>query len=84
VFNVFIIVCILLNTFFLALDRYPISHDEELTIEYANLAFYLVFLLEMILQLIGRGVKQYCQDSFRVFDGFIVILSTIEVIINYT
>jgi voltage-dependent calcium channel L type alpha-1D len=83
-FNIFIIVCILLNTCFLGMDRYPISKSESQMIDYANLAFYIIFLIEMILKLIGYGVRGYCKDSFNLFDGTIVILSTIEIIMNYT
>jgi hypothetical protein len=38
----------------------------------------------MILKLIGLGVKGYCSDRFNIFDGVIVFLSTIEVILFYS
>ena len=38
----------------------------------------------MILKLIGLGIKGYCKDRFNIFDGVIVILSTIEVIMFYS
>ena len=80
-FMIFITVCIVLNTLFLALDRYPIDEKSATANEMANFIFYLIFLFEMILKLYGLGVKQYCRDSFNIFDGVIVILSTIEVIL---
>lgn len=84
VFLWFITVCILLNTVFLATDRYPIDEESVKTIEYANLTFYCIFVIEMILKLIGLGIRGYCADRFNIFDGVIVILSTIEVILFYS
>ena len=36
----------------------------------------------MILKLIGMGWKGYTSDSFNIFDGVIVVLSTIEIIVS--
>jgi hypothetical protein len=44
---------------------------------------YWVFLGEMIIKLIGLGVKEYVLDKFNIFDGFIVMISTVEVILSY-
>jgi hypothetical protein len=38
----------------------------------------------MVLKLAGLGFRGYCSDRFNVFDGVIVILSTIEVILFYS
>jgi hypothetical protein len=83
-FLIFITLCILINTAFLASDRYPIDAESQRTIEIANLVFYCIFVLEMVLKLIGLGVRGYCKESFNVFDGFIVILSTVEVALFYS
>jgi hypothetical protein len=52
-------------------------------IEYANLVFYGIFAVEMILKLIAYGVNEYVRDRFNKFDGLIVIVSTIELILVY-
>ena len=44
-----------------------------------NLSFYSIFTLEMILKLIGLGIKEYFRDSFNAFDFTIVIISSIDV-----
>ena len=36
----------------------------------------------MILKLVGMGFKGYVKDSFNIFDGVIVILSTVEIIVS--
>jgi hypothetical protein len=63
--------------------RHPIDSTTESVIEYGNMTFFAVFVCEMILKLVAMGVRGYCKDRFNVFDAFIVIVSTIELIINY-
>ena len=46
--------------------------------------FFCVFLLEMILKLIALHPRLYCKDKYNVFDGFIVILSCLEIILFYS
>jgi len=36
----------------------------------------------MIIKLVGIGFKGYVRDSFNIFDGTIVILSIVELIIS--
>jgi hypothetical protein len=54
---------------------------QETVIEYANLAFYTVFLAEMILKVLGLGCKLYLNQAENIFDMGIVILSTIDLLI---
>ena len=49
----------------------------------ANLVFFVIFALEMILKLYAMGIRGYVSDRFNVFDGIIVILSTLELILTY-
>jgi len=44
----------------------------------ANIFFTIVFAIEMILKLIGYGIKLYVKDGFNIFDAFIVIMSYVE------
>lgn len=75
---------IIANTVVLAFDRHPISDNEANNIEKLNLVFTWCFLGEMIIKLIGLGIKAYCIDPHNAFDGVIVIFSTIEAIIQYS
>ena len=75
----FIAFCIGLNTVILALDRYPSNSIYETLIEYTNLIFYGIFLIEMIMKLIGQGIESYFKDAQNIFDMIIVVLSTIDV-----
>ena len=58
--------------------------EEQSTVETANLVFFVIFAAEMVMKLFALGVKGYCSDRFNVFDGVIVILSTLEVILTYS
>ena len=45
----------------------------------ANTVFTYCFLAEMIIKLLGLGVKDYARDGFNRFDAAIVILSMVEI-----
>ena len=40
-----------------------------------------IFTLEMVLKLIGLGFRNYFDDSFNIFDCFIVLMSYIDVLV---
>ena len=65
------------------MDRYPIEDRDLMVLDNLNLFFFSVFLLEMILKLLGLGYKYYFKDRFNAFDCFIVIISSIEVIMLF-
>ena len=58
-FMPFISVCILGNTVVLAFSKYPIDGSKQVMLDYANEIFYLVFLFELVVRLIGEGHKSY-------------------------
>ena len=76
--------CIILNTICLALDRYPISDEEISVLEILNLIWFSVFLLEMIVKLVILTPKGYARDSFNLFDGFIVVMSVVDVSLTFS
>ena len=46
-----------------------------------NEVFTWCFLAEMIIKLIGLGVKDYTRDAFNIFDACLVIISMIDYIV---
>lgn len=46
-----------------------------------NEIFSWCFLAEMIIKLIGLGVKDYTRDAFNIFDACLVIISLVDYII---
>jgi len=45
--------------------------------------FSWIFTVEMIIKLVGLGIKEYVRDKFNLFDAFIVILSFVDNIMFY-
>mmetsp|Transcript_20026 Transcript_20026/g.3279 ORF Transcript_20026/g.3279 Transcript_20026/m.3279 type:complete len:154 (+) Transcript_20026:408-869(+) len=72
--------CVLLNTIVLALDHYGISEEMEEVLTDMNLAFTIIFIIEMSLKLIGLTPIGYCKDAMNYLDGAVVIFSLIELI----
>jgi len=73
-----VIVLILVNTLFLAMEHYDAPPWFISMSDNANLFFTIVFAVEMILKLIGFGCKKYVSDKFNIFDAIIVIMSYVE------
>ena len=45
---------------------------------YCDIFFVWAFTAEMIMKLIGLGLRNYLRDKFNIFDGVIVILSLVD------
>ena len=73
---------ILWNTIVLASDSYPVDRQYEKTSAILNTLFTYTFLAEMIIKLLGFGVKEYAKDSFNLFDAFVVIISLVELALD--
>ncbi|CAM9511307.1 unnamed protein product, partial [Ectocarpus fasciculatus] len=73
---------ITLNALVLAMDHYPSSRAFDFSLETTNLMFTLLFCIEMLLKLIGFGVKAYVQSSLNIFDAVVVLISVVELIVT--
>lgn len=88
--EIIIVICILLNTISLSLDKYPrilifilLANEGLVTIsEYINFVLTIVFMVELILKLVGMGPILYCRDAFNIFDAIIVGISIVELSIS--
>jgi hypothetical protein len=83
-FRAFTIIVILLNTVVLGLTHYKSSRNFEKSLDQTNIGFFAFFVIELIIKLLGRGFKHYLRDRFNWFDGVVVIVSSIDIIISYT
>lgn len=77
-FNVFIILCITVNTVTLSMDRYPIDYDFYMNLEITNNVCTFIFVAEMFIKLLGLGLRGYLTDGMNQFDALIVIISLTE------
>lgn len=73
---------ILVNTLVLAFDKYPITYETQTYLEFVNMILSYIFIAEMVIKLLGMGIRDYCGDSFNIFDGTVVIISIVEMIIS--
>ncbi|XP_031566038.1 sodium channel protein type 2 subunit alpha-like isoform X2 [Actinia tenebrosa] len=78
VFDTVITACILINTLFLSLEYPSMDEDFRAALEIGNKVFTMVFFLEMILKLMVFGPRGYVKSRWNIFDGFIVIISVID------
>ena len=49
-------------------------------VEYSNMIFALIFLIEMLLKILAYGILGYIENLYNIFDGVIVCISVYEVI----
>ena len=76
-------VCIILNTAVLSMDRYPLGNEEESEIlSYVNMFFNIVFTLEVIIKMIGLGLRRYVKNFENLFDFIVVAMSWVELVIG--
>lgn len=75
---------ILINTFVLALDKYPI--DDQLLDRYAliNMVLTWLFFLELLIKVIGMGPVSYVKDRFNIFDAIITLFTISENLVTLT
>ena len=69
---------IIANTIVLAMDKYPIEVKITTRLETCNEFFTFCFVVEMIIKMLGLGMKNYARDRFNIFDAVIVIASVTE------
>ncbi|XP_027699216.1 voltage-dependent L-type calcium channel subunit alpha-1S [Vombatus ursinus] len=73
---------IMLNTICLGMQHYNQSEEMNHISDILNVAFTIIFTLEMILKLMAFKAKGYFGDPWNVFDFLIVIGSIIDVILS--
>ncbi len=72
--------CVLINTFTLAMDRYDQPENEQSVFQKMNIIFTSIFAAEMSLKIFALGLVGYLSDVLNYLDGFVVIFSLVEII----
>nr|XP_039264940.1 sodium channel protein type 3 subunit alpha-like isoform X4 [Styela clava]XP_039264941.1 sodium channel protein type 3 subunit alpha-like isoform X4 [Styela clava]XP_039264942.1 sodium channel protein type 3 subunit alpha-like isoform X4 [Styela clava]XP_039264944.1 sodium channel protein type 3 subunit alpha-like isoform X4 [Styela clava]XP_039264945.1 sodium channel protein type 3 subunit alpha-like isoform X4 [Styela clava] len=80
--DLFITLCIFLNTVFMMAEYHPMPKSHENLLENANLAFTVVFTLEMFLKVVGLGPHTYFREAWNMFDAVVVISSLLEIVLK--
>ena len=81
-FSLLFSICIVLNTIVLAFDRYPADIRWFNFIEWTNIMFFFMFFFEMIIKMLGLGLKIYFKDMANLFDFIVVLFSTADLLLT--
>ncbi|EZA48301.1 Sodium channel protein para [Ooceraea biroi] len=76
--ELFITLCIVVNTLFMALDHHDMDKDMERVLKSGNYFFTATFGIEATLKLVAMSPKYYFQEGWNIFDFIIVALSLLE------
>jgi hypothetical protein len=81
-----ITVFIIANTVVMSMEAYSkpseSAQNTRDTLCYMNLVFSAVFFVEMIIKLVVLGPKRYAEDGMNLFDGLVVTISVVEVVVE--
>ncbi|GMI01219.1 hypothetical protein TrST_g7004 [Triparma strigata] len=80
-FQTFITSMIVVNTVVLACESYPMAPSADTNLEIINFVLTLLFAIEMVVKVGGYGWKRYLGDTMNCFDGVIVFISVVELMI---
>ncbi|CRK91925.1 CLUMA_CG005540, isoform B [Clunio marinus] len=80
--ELFITLCIVINTLFMALDHHNMDKDIEKILKSGNYFFTATFGIEASLKLIAMSPKFYFQEGWNIFDFIIVALSLVEILLD--
>ena len=83
-YNFAVFIIILINTVVLAIDDFPQSVEKENTLNLFNEIFTWIFFAEMIMKMLGLGIKNYVRDNFNLFDAIVVLFSLLDYTLSQT
>ncbi|KAM9572879.1 sodium channel protein type 5 subunit alpha-like [Guaruba guarouba] len=76
--NTLIMVCIIANTLFMALEQPDVNPDYQKLFYRSDLVFTLIFTAEMILKIIALDPYNYFQQKWNIFDSMVVMIDLIS------
>ncbi|GAB6019017.1 hypothetical protein CHUAL_000648 [Chamberlinius hualienensis] len=76
--ELFITLCIVVNTLFMAMDHYGINDTMSAVLKNGNYFFTATFAIEAFFKLLAISPKRYFREGWNIFDFIIVALSLVE------
>ncbi|GIL50395.1 hypothetical protein Vafri_6622, partial [Volvox africanus] len=76
------IALILINTVVMCINWYGMPYKVEQATNYINYALTGYFVVELIIKLVGFGLKRYFHDGMNTFDFLVVAVSLAEMIVD--
>jgi|Laugresu1bdmlbsd_1035121.scaffolds.fasta_scaffold68855_1 voltage-dependent calcium channel T type alpha-1I len=62
----------------MAIDHYEMSDHLINILYYINMVLTIIFVAEMVIKIIGLGIRDYLRDGFNIFDSIIIIIGLLE------
>jgi len=81
-FDIFILVCILLNTLVLTIPHYQQPEGVDQATYVLNIIFTIIFVIEAMLKIIAWKFKGYWRDSWNRFDFVVAVASFVGIFLN--
>ncbi|XP_021243737.1 sodium channel protein type 5 subunit alpha-like [Numida meleagris] len=75
--DLIIMICIIVNTFFMALEHPGMSGIEKTLIYISDKVFTLIFAAEMVFKIIALDPYYYFQQKWNIFDSIVVMIGLI-------
>ncbi|XP_042744374.1 sodium channel protein type 1 subunit alpha-like [Lagopus leucura] len=82
--DLIIMICIIVNTFFMALEHPGMSVSEKRLICISDKVFTVIFAAEMVLKIIALDPYYYFQQKWNIFDSIVVMIGLISFHENMT
>ena len=82
IFDSIILLVIFVNTVCLAIEYPGMSEEFKEQLKWLNIWFGFIFIFELIVKMIGFGPKLYFRDGFNTYDFVVVILSSVEIVLD--
>lgn len=73
---------VVVNMLLLAMVHAGMPDALARTIQYGNYACTGIFAMEMVVKLVGLGCRGYCEDKMNLLDGFVVLASVTEIVVD--
>ncbi|KAL6090253.1 hypothetical protein STEG23_001317 [Scotinomys teguina] len=80
--DLFMVICVILNICFLALEHFPMSQEIVHVLSIGNLVCIGIYAIEMILKIIAMHPYGYFQVTWNILDSIIVILGLTKIFLT--
>eukprot|EP00755_Sulcionema_specki_P026896 Sspe_Gene.86705::Locus_57457_Transcript_2_3_Confidence_0.286_Length_6983::g.86705::m.86705 len=77
-FTVGVATIVIINAIIMAIEHYNMPSNLSSLLELINFIITFAFTIETGLKIVSFGFRQWAKDRFNLFDGFIVLISLVE------
>jgi len=81
-FDLFIMMCIIINVIFMAMEHYQQSKTWDIVQNSANIFFSVIFTIEAACKIFALGIKGYFASAGNIFDFILVLTSVISLSVS--